>query len=330
VIVGLQPIPAAAGIVIAITVDHSLIRSPASGLPVVPDPHGAGLMTASGERFETIAGVPVLLRADHPLFASPSLERQVTDGGCRRRLRDKLPHSTRSLGTSERFARYVELVVRSSTQPLVLVIGGGVLGHGMTDVAADSRIQLIETDVYRGPRTQIICDAHELPFPGESFDGVIVQAVLEHVMDPQKVASEIHRVLKPGGLVYSEIPFMQQVHEGAYDVTRYTLVGHRRLFRWFDEVDSGVVAGPGTALLWAIRYAARALPRRSRSAANVFDALALVGFFWLKYLDDIVITHAGAVDGASATWFMGTKGVSALSDRDVIETYRGVFRPAPR
>jgi hypothetical protein len=31
---------------------------------------------------------------------------------------------------------------------------------------------------------------------------------------------------------------MQQVHEGAYDFTRYTLSGHRRLFNGFTETSS--------------------------------------------------------------------------------------------
>ncbi len=82
----------------------------------------------------------------------------------------------------------------------------------------------------------------------ESFDGVICQAVLEHVLDPYRCVEEIHRVLRPNGLVYAETPFMQQVHGGTHDFTRFTHLGHRRLFRKFAEVDSGVVCGPGMAL----------------------------------------------------------------------------------
>jgi len=45
-------------------------------------------------------------------------------------------------------------------------------------------IELVETDVAFGPRTAVICDAHRLPFENASFDGVVAQAVLEHVADP--------------------------------------------------------------------------------------------------------------------------------------------------
>jgi hypothetical protein len=65
--------------------------------------------------------------------------------------------------------------------------------------------------------------------------GVRIRGAL--VARSPRVASEIHRLLKSGGFVYSEIPFMQQVHEGAYDFTRYTLVGHRALFRALDDLE---------------------------------------------------------------------------------------------
>ena len=63
--------------------------------------------------------------------------------------------------------------------------------------------------------------------PFKEIDLVIIQAVLEHVMYPNKVVSEIYRVLKNDGLIYSETPFMQQVHEGPYDFSRFTESGHR-------------------------------------------------------------------------------------------------------
>src|SRR5512142_97930 len=99
----------------------------------------------------------------------------------------------------------------------------------------------METDVALGPRTQIVCDAHELPFDDHTFDGAVVQAVLPYVPDPIKCVQEIERVLKPAGLAYAETAFMQQVVHGRYDFTRFTHLGLRRLFRRFQEVQSGPV-----------------------------------------------------------------------------------------
>jgi len=80
-----------------------------------------------------------------------------------------------------------------------------------------------------------------------SVDGVLIQAVLEHVLDPAQVVGEIHRVLRPDGLVYAETPFLQQVHAGPNDFTRFTSSGHRYLFRAFAEIAAGPVAGPGAS-----------------------------------------------------------------------------------
>jgi len=59
---------------------------------------------------------------------------------------------------------------------------------------------------------------------------VVTTAMIEHVLYPEEVGAEICRILKVGGLLYSELPFIQPVHEGAYDFTKYTLFGHRHLF----------------------------------------------------------------------------------------------------
>ena len=108
---------------------------------------------------------------------------------------------------------------------------------------------------------------------------------------------------------------MQQVHEGAYDFTRFTRSGHRWLFRQFDEIDAGVVAGAGTSLLWSIRYFWRSITGSSRMAT-----LMTSPFFWLRYFDRI---RSGNLlsDGASGLYFMGRKSDSCLSPKDIIRYY---------
>ena len=130
---------------------------------------------------------------------------------------------------------------------------------------------------------EIIADGHRLPFADASFHGVWIQAVLEHVVSPEHVVAEIARVLVDGGLVYAETPFLQPVHERAYDFTRYTRSGHRWLFRGFSEIAAGTIGGPGESLNWAIRYLARAL-FRSEKIGSAFA----VAFFWLRHLDRLI------------------------------------------
>ncbi len=45
-------------------------------------------------------------------------------------------------------------------------------------------------------------DALELPFADNSFDGAFLCWFLEHVQLPVEILREVHRVLKPGGVIY--------------------------------------------------------------------------------------------------------------------------------
>jgi SAM-dependent methyltransferase len=51
-----------------------------------------------------------------------------------------------------------------------------------------------------------ICDLESLPYGSDTFDVVISLWVLEHLKDPEKVFSEVQRVLKPGGIFMFATP----------------------------------------------------------------------------------------------------------------------------
>ncbi len=46
-------------------------------------------------------------------------------------------------------------------------------------------------------------DATSLPYAPESFDAVVIANALHILPEPEKVMAEIHRVLKPGGLLFA-------------------------------------------------------------------------------------------------------------------------------
>jgi SAM-dependent methyltransferase len=46
-----------------------------------------------------------------------------------------------------------------------------------------------------------VADAHELPFPDNSFDAAFAHVVLMHLREPVRALSEVRRVLRPGGVV---------------------------------------------------------------------------------------------------------------------------------
>jgi SAM-dependent methyltransferase len=287
------------------------LRCPATGARLQRG--GAVMRTEDGAReYPIVDGVPVLIAPERSLFGVPT--RPEPRRGLRR-LASRLPRDSHNVGTDALVAQLRSLL---PARPRVLVVGGGTLGAGMAPLLDDPAVDATETDVWLGPRTEIVCDGHDLPFADGTFDAVICQAVLEHVLDPPRVVAEIHRVLRPDGLVYAEIPFMQQVHEGAHDVTRYTYVGQRRLFRDFDEVAAGAVCGPAMAFAWSLRYLTVTV--FGRRAAHLVPLLT----FWLPRLDRWLIRQPGALDAASSIGFLGRRRETPLTDAEVIAAYRGV------
>jgi ubiquinone/menaquinone biosynthesis C-methylase UbiE len=97
-------------------------------------------------------------------------------------------------------------------------------------------------DLYdKGPLIDFNYDLHNLPFPDASFDFVVAEAILEHVEDPLKAISELHRVLRPGGEIWVDLPMSQQYHPTPNDYWRVT---HKGILIWmknFKEIASGLV-----------------------------------------------------------------------------------------
>jgi SAM-dependent methyltransferase len=280
--------------------------------------------------FPVIDGVPVLINEKTSIFSiddftghrNTTFQLQLSRSEAfLRRLLDLLPDINVSIGTKRNYAMFRDLVLSGAPAPKILVLGGSIQGQGMEPMGAES-LELVATDVSFGPLTTLVCDAHDIPFDDGTFDGVIAQAVLEHVVDPYRTVEEIHRVLKHGGFVYAETPFIQQVHMGRYDFTRFTHSGHRRLFRRFREIAGGSICGPGVALAWSYQYFLLSFAK-SRMLRGVIRGFARMTSFYLKYADYYLIDKSPALDAASGFFFMGRKEGTTLTDRELIGYYKG-------
>ncbi len=273
--------------------------------------------------FPTVAGRPAIVDFARSIVRRRELEAKARAAPAASP--ERLPRWLRSWWRPRNrvAARNVErlLSVVTEPSPLVLVVGGGTIGNGVEALYHDRRVRLLAFDIYPSPMIQLVADAHRIPLASESVDAVIVQAVLEHVLDPVQVVTEIERVLRPGGLVYAETPFLQQVHAGPYDFVRFTSSGHRYLFRAFEELAAGPVAGPGTELVWSVDHLTRGL-LRSQLAGKLARGL----FFWLRYLDRLVPDEF-AMDDASAYYFLGRRSGHELAPHDIVRYYRGAQRP---
>lgn len=276
-----------------------------------------------GRQFPILGGQPILVDFDQSILAEEEVRARAAGSAIRRGkpsgaksaiLHVMLPPNRVAARNAERL---IELSKAMAERPRLLIVGGGSEGEGTEALYSDPSLQLIAFDIYGSELTQFVADAHQTPLADATVDAVWIQAVLEHVLDPWRVAAEIHRVLKPGGLVYAETPFMQQVHEGPYDFTRFTESGHRWLFRQFEEVDSGVVLGPASQLLWSIDHAVRGTFRSVRAGV-----VAKMLLFWLRFLDRL-IPRDYASDAASAVYFLGRKSGTAMQPKEMVAYYKG-------
>jgi SAM-dependent methyltransferase/uncharacterized protein YbaR (Trm112 family) len=288
-----------------------------------------------GKSYPVVSGRPVLIAEDRSVFHHRDYHRdrpaEVANantegaGGKARLLLSRLPSPSVNLSAVRCFETMKRRLLERTAAPVVLLVGGGIRGKGMSALTGEPAIRLINVDPSPNSTAAVFCDGHDLPFRDGSIDAVVAQAVLEHVADPQRCVEEIHRVLKPDGIVYAETPFMQQVHLHGYDFTRFSHMGHRRLFRRFAEIESGAVAGPGTALAWAWRYFLASWTRSPR-VAKVLAVLGRISAFLFELTDHIARQRPGALDGASCIFFLGTRSEAVVSDRELIAGYRGTQR----
>ena len=54
----------------------------------------------------------------------------------------------------------------------------------------------------KGKLTFVMSDVLNSPFSDESFDVIACSHIYEHVSDSRKLVSEIHRLLRPGGVCF--------------------------------------------------------------------------------------------------------------------------------
>jgi SAM-dependent methyltransferase len=77
--------------------------------------------------------------------------------------------------------------------------GWVVAGIETSSTFAESAVKLSGAEIRREPIEQ--CE-----FPDSSFDVVVMAAVLEHLYQPAETIREIARILRPGGVLYLEVP----------------------------------------------------------------------------------------------------------------------------
>jgi SAM-dependent methyltransferase len=90
-------------------------------------------------------------------------------------------------------------------------------------------------DIVRGENVDIVGDAHSLSahFPEESFDALYSVSTFEHLAMPWKVALEVNRVLRHGGLAYFVTHQALGMHETPWDFWRFSDTSWNSLFNCY-------------------------------------------------------------------------------------------------
>jgi SAM-dependent methyltransferase len=114
-------------------------------------------------------------------------------------------HPTQHLRTTRRFAPVagadVLVVGCRHGRELALWVDQGVRSITALDYVTRADVWRLLPDA-RAVRF-LAGDARRLPFADGTFDIVSSEALLEHVQEPDRAIAEFHRVVKPGGVVYS-------------------------------------------------------------------------------------------------------------------------------
>jgi SAM-dependent methyltransferase len=260
--------------------------------------------------FPVLDGVPALLAPDHPMLTHRPALNGHKPKNLRQRLWDKKPEDRMWSEASKRaLARALTESQSDDPQRLVINLGAAIEGifkssfeQSGAENGAVARIGLPHAGT-----VDVFGDVMEFPLRNGSVDLFLSSSVMEHVRDPEKGIAEMSRVVRPGGLVYAEIPFIRSFHMEPEDYQRYTISGIEALFarHQFELVEKGVCSGPFTAIALLIADSAHAFLKGRYLSLLVPVIYRLV--HPIKYLDRFVEGRYASNFGACNFYYLGKR-----------------------
>lgn len=214
------------------------------------------------------------------------------------RIKRRLAPPSASINLSRK--KVEELIDKLGPQAKILDLGSGTRRLAT---------YIINLDLKMLSNVDVIANGCMLPFKSESFDAVIITAVLEHVPEPAMIINEILRILKKGGYIYAEAPFIQAYHPAPEDYWRFTSTGINCLFRNFEKLESGVCIGPTSALCGILQEyfpLVIDIPDIPVIRRFIYFIVGWMGFL-LKYLDLWLVSKKRAHIACSGFYFYGKK-----------------------
>jgi len=275
----------------------SQVYAISNGVPLLQTPESEGILAEFRQDAEN-----VLLR--RALEASPWKLRLIEA--------IRPPHPfwfmRRKISRVQREAFSKLATLNSGQEDTVFIdIGSGILGGlNATGLSQWVRERIVPIEIAPTAGVGVVGDAHYLPFANESIDGVLIQGVLEHVLDPERIVNEIYGVLRPGAPVFAEVPFLQHYHLDPVDFRRWTHFGFAHLFKRFTEKSAGTCAGPATTLTDMLTEFPALL---FKSPSMYWTVKTISGWIFspVQLLDAVWAGRPRAHIMAGSVYFLGTK-----------------------
>ncbi len=196
-----------------------------------------------------------------------------------------------------RFPKKVKEIFYKESSLRILEVGSGIRKIGSN---------VVNLDIGLFAHVDVVGDGHHLPFLDNSFDGAIIEVVLEHIQDPERVIAEIHRVLKKNGYIYSVVPFMHPYHGYPGDYRRFSIEGTLLLFQQFEKEELGVLRGPGVAMLNLLTT----LPflftfSKSEKVFYITKGIGMCLLLPMKFMDKLLIRNSQCHRLADTIYYLG-------------------------
>ena len=138
----------------------------------------------------------------------------------------------------------------------------------------------VAIDLRVTPLVSAVADAGCLPFASDSFDVAICTQTLQYVQDPRRALAEIHRVLKPSGVLLLSVPAIYPI-DSLKDRWRFLPAGIQELTREYSNVEivpeGSSIAGFFRSVNTFLDLLATYLPVKLLLGWTVVPALNLLG-----------------------------------------------------
>ena len=95
--------------------------------------------------------------------------------------------------------------------------------------------QYVGCDMQEGPGVDKILNLHDIELPSGTAGTVLLMDTLEHVEYVRRAVEEVHRILKPNGILVASSVMKFNIHDFPYDYWRFTPEAFKSLLKPFDN-----------------------------------------------------------------------------------------------